>query len=494
MLKEMPNMTAKRFLAVTVVFLSYAIAPVAGQVCTQAKYANTIACLPTNVANANVSNSIVYFQGGQNHGAVQYSIVENSNVGVAVPLQLGAQYASQVATSPSAATSAGYVFTFENGALSTKPADMGPVFSDLPQTIGRNKLYVGSSYQWTQFSKIGGKSMANLPFYTAFVDPKGQVLGYWLNEANASIKIHSVDTFLSYGITDNLEVSVVVPWNRVSMSFGTSCDATSQTTYLSSTAAWGPDGKGGCYSYNPSDAFQVSGLPSGIPSSPWFDEFFFDPSSGSKKGEGLGDVTLRAKYEFLKKNQQGVALGLEYRLPTGDPLNMHGSGATGARAFLAWSYNGRVSPHTNLGFQYNGSSVNDVSDKAAWSNSANSFVFTNQLKSTKLPNTFTGSVGADFALTMHFNLNADLLMRVFSNDGTKGFTQQQSSLFGSSPYPNLYSGVNAKSTVVLGEKWKLSNHFLLSTSLMIDASNNGLSYRPSPIATLSYDFGGKSNK
>jgi len=37
---------------------------------------------------------------------------------------------------------------------------------------------------------------------------------------------------------------------------------------------------------------------------------------------------------------------------------------------------------------------------------------------TKLPDSFTATVGADFAVTRRLNLDADLLERVFSDDGS----------------------------------------------------------------------------
>ena len=54
----------------------------------------------------------------------------------------------------------------------------------------------------------------------------------------------------------------------------------------------------------------------------------------------------------------GSRSGLDVRLPTGDEMNLLGSGAAGLQPFAIWSATyGRVSPHVNAGYRWNGSSV-----------------------------------------------------------------------------------------------------------------------------------------
>jgi hypothetical protein len=465
------------------------------------KYENKIACLPTLAANNGLADAL-HFSDGTFYKNVTTTVPITSAAG------LGYQYASQVATSPSAATSAGYVFTFENGALSAKPTDLGPLLSDLPQTIGRNRLYVGASYQWMQFSKTGGKSLNSFIYSGGMIDPYEG--GYNYIQASASLKMHSINTYLSYGISDRLDVSAVIPWSRTEMRIHTSCAPNSygvDDTWSSTST-----GESLCEQHAPvSVPVTVSGTTYIFDV---YDYSFTALNSKAQTASGLGDVTLRGKYEILKKSRQGAALGLEYRLPTGDPLNMQGSGATGIRPFLAWSYNSRVSPHANVGYQYNGSSASDVNDIGSITSESVTGInydtsetetidvttgihFTDKLKARKLPNIVTVSAGADYALSDRVNLNADLLVRHLSNDGTKVFgesigdVQLNKNYITNAPF---FDGASTKTTFVIGEKGKITDHLLFSANLQIDASNNGLSYRPSPIATLSYDFGGGSKK
>lgn len=483
-------MKALRFSAIAAFLLVLAASSAPGQVCSSgSKYANSIACLPTVVAGAKSESALGYLDPTTLQPLSGF-IAHRTATPMAAPLGLGAQYASQVATAPSAATSAGYVFTFENGALSAKPGDLGPLVSDLPQTIGRNRFYLGASYQWMEISKTGGQDVKSFQYAKGFTDvfeladkSTGKnvpvaVDGFQVLQGSADLKIQNFDTYLSYGVTDRLDLSVIIPFSQVSLGFTTSCKS-------SDPVAADPSGHKTCYhnyvtpqTYN---GYFVAAYT------------FFEPNGGSKDASGIGDVALRAKYEVLKKDRQGLALGIEVRLPTGDPLNLRGSGASGVRPFVAWGYSSRFSPHANLSFQYNGSSVNDVVDtNPTFDSTQNVFTYSNTLTAKKLPDVFSFSAGADYAVNRRLNLNVDLLERVFSDDGSSVFNASIPVIPGHPSYaaPQEFHGNTGKTTVVLGGKGKLLSHLLLSANLLIDATNSGMSYKPSPVATLSYDFGG----
>jgi hypothetical protein len=491
--------------------INFQLNTVGQPICTLSKYAKTIACVPSVAANYGAIDWV-----GNINSSGQFVPATNKAVltsAISLPFGLGYQYASQIATSPSAATSVGYVFTFEKGALSAKPADLGPLLSDIPQTIGKNKFYIGASYQWMEFSKSGGQSMSSFMYPGGFIDARNK-WGYNYNQATASLKMNNINTYISYGITNRLEISAVVPWSQAELNFQTSCAPTSYGV----TSGWTYTSSGGqtenlCGATGePWAVYDLNGTPVGINGYQEYDVSFMMPNTQDQKASGMDDVTLRAKYEILKKSHQGLALGVEYRLPTGDPLNLKGSGATGVRPFLAWSYNGRISPHANIGYQYNGKSVNDVFDTASLESvekctttgtlancsQITTINYSDILAATKLPNIITFSGGADFALSKRINLDADFLERSMSNDGSRVWAQEVGSSSEHVSYAenyvtksNFFNGSKDKTTIVLGAKGKLASHLLLGASVMIDASNNGLSYKPSPIATLSYDFGGE---
>ena len=90
----------------------------------------------------------------------------------------------------------------------------------------------------------------------------------------------------------------------------------------------------------------------------------------SSTGLGDGVVRLKANLSNSRKRRNGIdktlgsqhrrfnfAVGADFRLPTGDEFNYHGTGAFGVKPFLVASMTTKViSPHLNAGFQWNGKS------------------------------------------------------------------------------------------------------------------------------------------
>ncbi len=60
-----------------------------------------------------------------------------------------------------------------------------------------------------------------------------------------------------------------------------------------------------------------------------------------------------------ERPNSSFAAGLDVRLPTGDELNLLGSGAPGLQPFGVWSgtFFQNLSPHVNVSYKWNGSSV-----------------------------------------------------------------------------------------------------------------------------------------
>ncbi len=137
--------------------------------------------------------------------------------------------------------------------------------------------------------------------------------------------------FISYGVTNQLDVSIAVPF--VTADVVVTSDATIQR--IGTT--------------NPETHFFRS-IEDDIGARRRFTAF------GS--ASGLGDVTVRLKQTVKRGTRQGVALGIDLRLPTGEERNLLGTGAPGVSPFVAWSANyGALSPHLNAGYQWNGDSI-----------------------------------------------------------------------------------------------------------------------------------------
>jgi hypothetical protein len=88
---------------------------------------------------------------------------------------------------------------------------------------------------------------------------------------------------------------------------------------------------------------------------------FADSGSAS----GIGDIAVRAKWNFYRVAGGGLAAGAEFRAPTGDEENLLGLGTSQAKfSFIASTAWGRLSPHFNLGYKFSGDppdTLNEVS-------------------------------------------------------------------------------------------------------------------------------------
>src|SRR5262249_56149645 len=52
---------------------------------------------------------------------------------------------------------------------------------------------------------------------------------------------------------------------------------------------------------------------------------------------GIGDTTVRLKTNLERRPTRAIAAGLDIRLPTGDQLNLLGTGSAGVAAFFLFS-------------------------------------------------------------------------------------------------------------------------------------------------------------
>ncbi len=121
---------------------------------------------------------------------------------------------------------------------------------------------------------------------------------------------------------------------------------------------------------------------------------FFHPTDTVRSSAGIGDAIFRVKDAVWKGEASGLSTGADLRVPSGDELNLRGSGTTGFHPFGAFSYRRKyLSPHVNLGYQVNGSSV-----LAAQTNTPK-----------HLPNSLTYAGGVDVRVLRSLGLNLDLV-------------------------------------------------------------------------------------
>jgi len=190
------------------------------------------------------------------------------------------------------------------------------------------------------------------------------------------------------------------------------------------------------------------------------------------RAAGLGDVTVRLKGRLDRTK----ALGVDIRLPTGDQMNLLGTGAPGIQPFaiLSTTYR-RVSPHVNGSYQWNGSSILAGNPAAG--------------ESADFPDQVAYAVGADLAVRPRLTLALDVLGRY--NIKAERLSQQ---VFVARDDVHTFSNIafsrasfNALSGSI-GIKINVADRLLLDGNLLFALDDHGVRDRVTPLIAFEYAF------
>ena len=228
---------------------------------------------------------------------------------------------------PSPASGFTYKFDPATGTFVRSTRSFGPILTDRGETIGRGRIAFGTNFQVFSFDQLDGVTLTDIPAvfrHDAYRSTAGRsdVIAT-RNTIEAGVTQFS--GALTYGITDRLDVAVAVPLVRTRISLlsnatihrvGTGADL--GVHYFTDPAAPGGHGT--------SRQFVAAG-----------------------EATGIGDVVLRMKGTVMREGPRALAAGVDFRMPSGDELNLLGAGALGVRPFLAVSSSFRAaSPHLNV--------------------------------------------------------------------------------------------------------------------------------------------------
>lgn len=401
---------------------------------------------------------------------------------------LTAAIGTELTVLPIASPASGFTFAFDPsaGVVSRSAESFGPVLAERAETIGRHKFYLAFSYQRFGFDTIDGVNLNRLPATFTHVDlnPNGTPRGpndppspgnptYELDYITTSNRLDlSTDQFTAYGtfgLTDRIDISVAVPILHVS--------------------------------FNATSSAQIVRSPLDLPSPQFGYAHFFDPTcvatqlpptaaelacqaasttatfTNGGDATGIGDVIIRGKGTIYKGERLGFAAGLDIRTPTGDERNFLGSGAIGVKPFIVASYRARVSPHVNLGYQWNGESIlgGDIATNTKGS----------------LPQQFLYSGGVDIGVVKRFTIAADLIgQRLFDAKTVK--TVPYVDIVG-----NTVPGVSQLSITTtsfniddlsVGAKFSPFGRLLITGNLLIKLNSGGLRSTVVPLVGVSYTF------
>jgi hypothetical protein len=246
----------------------------------------------------------------------------------------------QLSNVPLPSPAGGFTFRFDPalGAFTRSTDSFGPIYSQRADTTGRGKITIGGSYSRFTFDSLDGRDLNNGDLKVTFihektcqiVQPPGVQCPFNFENDTITARIKAgitSDIFVlsgTYGVFDNLDVSIALPIirNEIRLTGIATVDRRGSVdgTHLFS---------------NGTESMTVH---------------------AADESTGIGDIVLRAKYNFLKTTPVLLAAGLDLRLPSGSVDDLRGLGTVVVSpVFIASSqpFFG-VSPHLNLGFHLSG--------------------------------------------------------------------------------------------------------------------------------------------
>jgi hypothetical protein len=411
--------------------------------------------------------------------------------------------AEQITLLPLASPASGFTYTFDTstGVYKRTARSFGPVLTERAETIGRRKIYFGATFQRFRFDKIDGFPLHDWPaIFTHAVGtgPGGKPEPYetqFISTSNSlDLKVNQFTLFGTYGLTDHIDVSVAIPFLQIGMNAASyaTINRTANTEpavvngVLQPCCSSGPPYANYFDPANPAtsltNTFSNNQFSSNILTNPAkTNNLYWDPSRHS--AAGLGDVTFRFKGSVYRTERFTLALLTDLRLPTGDAMNLLGSGAIGWKPFAAFSVRtGPISPHFNAGYQWNGTSI----------------LAGNAITGTKatLPGYAFWSAGTDLGLLRRLTVAVDYIgQEIISAPRVAVTTFTSQAPLVSTGQIGTFAMINPttkqtynQSNLAVGAKVNVVDRFVVSSNFLIALNDGGLRQKVVPLIGFAYTF------
>jgi hypothetical protein len=279
--------------------------------------------------------------------------------------QISSQIGSQVANVPLGSSSGGFTYKYDSslGTFKRSTESFGPAFAERAVTIGKGKMSFGMNYQHSSYPTLDGKNLAggDIAIYLPHQKIGSFVEGDMIeSDLKMDLTSDAAVFFGNFGLTDKLDLGVVLPIEHVNMNLTYHAVIRDFATHVVS----------------PTTHLFANGQKT-------------QDTNTSASASGIGDIVVRGKYLFMSKETSGIGVGLDLRLPSGDADNMLGTGATQTQIYLiASGVRGKFGDHVNIGYTVS-SGGTDVSDQ------------------------FNYVGGAEYAVTPKLTVVGDLVGRTF---------------------------------------------------------------------------------
>jgi hypothetical protein len=365
---------------------------------------------------------------------------------------------SQLATVPLPSPASGFTYQFDagTGTFARTTRSFGPILADRGETIGKNKIAFGYTYQFFSFDHLDGVSLSNVPAVFTHDSPQlgGGRADIVATANTVEATVSQLSGALTYGLTDRVDLSLAVPVVQTRLS-------------LLSNATIHRIGTGsnlGVHYFRDPDAIGGYGSTR---------QYFAEGSAA-----GVGDLVARVKTMLMREGTRAFAAGLDVRMPTGDESNLLGSGALGVRPFAAVSSSiGLFAPHANVAYQWNGESSLAGDVRVAGKED--------------LPDQFTYVVGADVLMTQHLSVIFDLFgHRVIDSPRLVSRTSTRTGVAGSVTLNDITFATESywTSSGGFGLKANLAPRLLVAFNLTFAITDGGLTDRLAPLVGMEWTF------
>jgi hypothetical protein len=349
-----------------------------------------------------------------------------SNVGAVIADLVGLE----VSTAPIGSSAGGFTFTFNpvTRAFQRAAPSFGPMFGERAITAGEGRASFGFNYIHSTYDAFDGVNITDGSLQT--VTLRAGATARATGTAQLTISTNTLILFTNVALNRWFDASLAVPFVNLRI------EGTHQI------------------------ADQLS--------------------EGRATASGIGDIALRSKIRLYQKDQGGVALGIDLRIPTGDPEAMLGAGVSRTLVSGIWSTTaGAFAPHASFGFEYWGEA----------------FQIYDPLQQARIDAGRHGVAyegGVEWAATDRLTVNGELIGRTLNNGGRLTYRDLPM-------LPNPFGITTASVATVdprglhriygaAGIKWNFSGTALLTANILVPVNDQGLRDHLTPVIGLDWGF------
>lgn len=336
----------------------------------------------------------------------------------------------EVSTAPIGSSAGGFTFTFNpvTRSFSRAAPSFGPMFGERAITAGEGRASFGFNYIHATYDKLEGLKIRDDGLQTVAL--RNGATALFTGRATLDIKTDALVFFSNVALNRWFDAAVAVPFVTLKI------DGTHQIADRLTT--------------------------------------------GSASKSGIGDIALRGKIRLHEIGQGGVALGVDLRLPTGDPQAMLGAGVTRTLVTGVWSQTvGPIAPHASGGFEF-------------WSDPFQVFDPLQQSTIDAGKHSVVYDAGVEWAGTDRLTVNGELLGRVIRDGGRLTYRDVPvlANPFGITSAS--VASVDPRGLTTLsfsaGVKWNFAGTALVTANVLFPINDAGLRDSVTPIVGLDWGF------